>query len=44
MNLTKTGKNMEGGVVLEFSPKYSTAESYTSWRREKKKKQAIFSS
>ena len=32
MNRTKTGKNMEGGVVLEFSPKYSTAESYTSWK------------
>lgn len=31
MNLTKTGKKTEGGVVLEFSPKYSTAESYTSW-------------
>lgn len=34
MNLTKTGKNMEGAVVLEFSPKYSTAESYASWKRE----------
>ena len=30
MNLTKTGKNMEGGVVLGFSPKYSTVDSYTS--------------
>lgn len=34
MNLTNTGKNMEGGVLLEFSPKYSTAESYTSWKTE----------
>lgn len=34
MNLTNTGKNMEGGVLLEFSPKYSTAESYASCKRE----------
>lgn len=34
MNLTNTGKKTEGGVALEFSPKYSTAESYTSWKTE----------
>lgn len=44
MNLTKTGKNMEGGVDLEFSPKYSTAESYTSCKTDKTQVKFSFTS
>lgn len=29
------GKNMDGGVVFTFSPKYSTTDVYDSWLEKK---------